>query len=170
VTQARKWKVGFYKDLQTGAQPAREWLEELEGEDPVKARAAAAAFVRVLRPNGVDVCETEWGKNLGGDLYEFRIRHPASTIEHMFPLPGEAVDGDAAPAERRSDRHEKILLRIFFTTYGQQVLLLCSGYDKGRAPGSKRQAAEIARARAMAQTAQANLTARKRDEKARRRG
>ena len=149
------WKVGFYKDLDTGQRPARDWLDDLERNEPVKASAVAAAIARVLRPRGTDVCESEWGKNLGDGLYEFRVRRPASSIRREFPLPAD----DEAEADE-ADTGAKILLRVFFTTYGRQVLLLCSGYDKGRHPSEKRQQAEIKRARAMADKAQANLRAR----------
>ena len=53
------WKVRFYKDLDTGEQPARDWLDELTGNDEPKHLAALAAVERVLTFHGVHVCETE---------------------------------------------------------------------------------------------------------------
>lgn len=43
----------------------------------------------------------------------------------------------------------KILLRVFFCTAGQKVILLLSGYDKGRDDSPRRQDREVARARKM---------------------
>ncbi len=152
------WKVVFYRDLVTHEQPAREWLVELRKSEPEKYAAALAAIKRVLAAHGIDVCETEWGKNLGSGLYEFRIRHPAGTIETMFPL---ADDDATATTEGRGAA--RLLLRIYFTTYGPHVILICSGYDKGRDPSSHRQRAEITRARELAEKARDGLRARLRD-------
>jgi hypothetical protein len=152
------WTIRFYRDLDTRRQPAREWMEELRTHDPEKHLAAIAAIERVLKVHGTDVCATEWGKNLGKGLYEFRVRHPASSIRSMFPrLTDEQI---TTPTGRESSR---ILLRVFFTTYGSEVVLLCSGYDKGRDPSAKRQRAEIAKARTMADRAHAGLRARQQD-------
>ena len=158
------WTVRFYRDLQERVEPARIWLDGLKGDDEPKRLAAIAAIERVLKPQGVDVCESEWGKNLGSGLYEFRIRHPAQTIKNMFPLPRDAAgEGDV--------RKEpiKILLRVFFTTYGREVILLLAGFDKGKSPSPRQQQGQIAAARAMADKAQAGLRARLREERAARR-
>lgn len=40
-----------------------------------------------------------------------------------------------------------MLLRVFFHVYGQKVVLLLGGYDKGKATGDRRQQTEIAIAR-----------------------
>lgn len=159
------WKLKYYRDLDTEEEPARDWLDSLKGRDEVKRLAAVAALQCVLKVHGTDVCETEWGKNLGDGLYEFRIRHPAGAIQRMFPptkairnLLGKVPDGD---------KDANVLLRIFFTTYGSGVILLLSGYDKGRDPSSARQRAEIKKAWEMADKAQAGLRARIREEKKR---
>lgn len=119
----------------------------------------------VLKVHGTDVCETEWGKNLGDGLYEFRIRHPAGAIQRMFP-PTKAIRKLLGKVPD-SDKDAQVLLRIFFTTYGSGVILLLSGYDKGRDPSSARQRAEIKKAQEMADKAQAGLRARIREEKKR---
>ncbi len=151
------WTVRFYKDKETGEEPCREWLDELGETDRPKQLAALAAIERVLKIKGTDVCETEWGKNLGSGLYEFRIRHSLASVQGMFPLPGDWAAGDADTDGGRGT----ILLRIFFTTYGSHVLLLCSGYDKRRDPSKRRQRAEIAQARKLVERAQVALQARK---------
>lgn len=42
---------------------------------------------------------------------------------------------------------EKVLLRVFVHFYGQKVVLLLGGYDKGEDPKPRRQQREIAEAR-----------------------
>lgn len=71
-------------------------------------------------------------------LFEFRIRHKAEEIVARF--------GDESPVDR-SGAPESVLLRVFVHFYGQKVVLLLGGYDKGRAPSPKRQQAEIKEAR-----------------------
>ncbi|TMD89300.1 MAG: hypothetical protein E6I73_10870 [Chloroflexi bacterium] len=156
------WTVKFYRDLESGDEPARDWLVGLTGTEEPKRLAALAAVECVLKVHGTDVCETEWGKNLGNGLYEFRVRHPAGTIRHMFPIPGHASKPDAIFAGPA-----KILLRIFFTTYGPGVLLLLSGYDKGSDPSNRRQQREMTKAAEMAAKAQKGLRARLREQKRR---
>jgi len=159
------WKLRYFRDLDTGEEPARGWLDSLKGRDEVKRLAAIAALQCVLKVHGTDVCETEWGKNLGSALYEFRIRHPAGAIQRMFP-PTRAIRRLLGNAPD-DDKNANVLLRIFFTTYGAGIILLLSGYDKGRDPSSARQRAEIKKAREMADGAQSGLRARIRDERKR---
>jgi putative component of toxin-antitoxin plasmid stabilization module len=103
-----------------------------------KAAALDAAVVRVLCALGIDLAKTEWLKALGDGLFEFRIRHTAEEIVARF--------GDESPMDR-SGAPESVLLRVFVHFYGQKVVLLLGGYDKGRAPSPKRQQAEIKQAR-----------------------
>ncbi len=106
-----------------------EFYEDEHGRQPVrewlrsldgKKRAAAIAEIDIrLSDVGPTVCATEHGRHLGEGLFEFRIRHD---------------DG-------------RILLRIFCHAYGQRIVLLLGGYDKGSAPSKKRQQREIDTAR-----------------------
>jgi len=63
-----------------------------------------------LQTFGPDVCKTTFGKNLGGGLYEFRLKED------------ELSTGEGP-------RH--VLYRIFFAAYGDQLILLLHAYDKG---------------------------------------
>jgi hypothetical protein len=83
---------------------------------------------------GQDVCSTEHGKHLGKGLFEFRVRHDERVIRGKI--------GDGSPG-----RPVEVLLRIFCHAYGQRVVLLLGGYDKGAAPSKKRQDREIETAR-----------------------
>jgi hypothetical protein len=64
------WEIEFYED-ERGDQPVRRWLrDELS---PRKRRALGAAMRQVLQVVGVGVCGTEFGKQLGKGLFEFRL-------------------------------------------------------------------------------------------------
>jgi hypothetical protein len=97
--------------------------------------ALLSAFEHVLSHQGLGVCGSEWGKQLGEGLFEFRIRHTAAEINSMF--------GSASPGGARG----KVLLRVFCHAYGDKIVLLLNGYDKGADPSEKRQRREIALAR-----------------------
>lgn len=127
------WQLEFYED-ENGRAPCREWMKR--DLDELERAALAVAFTHVLQVRGLGVCGTEWGKQLGGGLFEFRIRHSAAEIASMF-------GGD----ERATGHKGKVLLRVFCHAYGNRIVLLLSGYDKGDDPAEKRQAKEIKRAR-----------------------
>jgi hypothetical protein len=129
------WTVEFYED-ENGREPVREWAEK---KLTAQKRAAFRAALRyVLIPRGTDVASSEYGKALGGGLFELRLRWTADEIRsNVAGLP---------PAEV-GRRPERILLRVFFCTSGRRLILLLSGYDKGKDPSERRQQKEIAKAR-----------------------
>jgi putative component of toxin-antitoxin plasmid stabilization module len=90
----------------------------------------------ILERNGINVCETEYGKNLGQGLFEFRLRHGADEIAAMFTT----VEPD--PRDK-----EPILLRVYCHAYGDKIVLLLAGYDKRSDSSKKRENAEINLAR-----------------------
>ena len=108
-------------------QYAIEFYEDDHGRTPVldwireldrrKRRALGTAMREILQVLGVQVCGTPFGRQLGQGLFEFRLRE------------------------------EDLLLRVFCHAYGDRVILLVGGYDKGDDPSPKRQAAEIEEAR-----------------------
>lgn len=92
----------------------------------------------MLARRGLGVVESEYGKALGGGLYELRVRWSAAEIRHKVQgLPPDDVG--KAP--------EKIMLRVFFCTSGRKIILLMSGYDKAKDASDRRQEREIAKAR-----------------------
>ncbi|MHB1446617.1 MAG: hypothetical protein ACYCTI_00640 [Acidimicrobiales bacterium] len=101
----------------------------------IELAALLAGLEHVLSHRGVAVCETEWGKQLGAGIFEFRIRHTAAEIERMFA--GGAPGGKSG----------KVLLRVFCHAYGSKIILLLNGYDKGADPSERRQQREIGVAR-----------------------
>jgi hypothetical protein len=99
--------------------------------------ALDAAIEHVLLVRGLELSRTEWLKPLGEGLFEFRIRHDGSEISRMFSG-GEGTK----PAGR-----ERVLLRVFVHFFGERVVLLIDGYDKGADPSPRRQQREISDAR-----------------------
>lgn len=63
--------------------------------------ALDAAIKYVLEPQGLSLASGKWLTALGGELYEFRIRHSVSEIERMYgrhyrrTAPGKAGGGVA---------------------------------------------------------------------------
>jgi hypothetical protein len=101
------------------------------------ANALKIALDSVLAARGIELAGTEWLKPLGKGLHEFRIRHDAAEIAHMF-----GHHTVAATPPRRA-----ILLRLFVHFHGDRRVLLLNGYDKGADTSERRQRREIARAR-----------------------
>lgn len=126
------YTIEFYEE--DGRSPVERWMES--DLTDVELAALLSALEHVLSHRGVGVCGTEWGKQLGDGLFEFRIRHTSSEIARMQ---AEPVAG-GKPAE-------KVLLRVFCHAYGAKVVLLLNGYDKGGDPSERRQQREIALAR-----------------------
>lgn len=123
----------FYED-EDGDQPVLRWLRE--GLTPTQRRAVGVAMAEILQAEGIGVCRTAYGKQLGGGLFEFRLRHDAAEILRSVGKPA-----------RHEQSSERILLRVFCHAYGDRIVLLLGGYDKGADPSAKRQQKEIALAR-----------------------
>jgi hypothetical protein len=121
------YRLEFYED-ERGDVPVRRWLRE-ELTLP-KRQVLGYAMQIVLQRLGVAVCGTEFGKQLGGGLFEFRLR---SDLRDRVP-PGAEVG--------------RILFRVFCHAHGDRLILLLAAYDKGEDPSPRRQNAEIALARA----------------------
>jgi putative component of toxin-antitoxin plasmid stabilization module len=117
-----------------GSLPYAQFLDELSD---FKFVSLDLAVQRVLCVRGIELVRTEWLKALGEGLHEFRVRHDADEIARMF-------GGEEATTDRP---REKILLRVFVHFYGDKVILLLGGYDKGRDANERRQQREITQAR-----------------------
>jgi hypothetical protein len=128
------YQVEFYED-DAGNEPALAFMRSLPG---MKKRAIGVAINEVLQYLGPDVAEGNFGRNLGGGLYEFRLDQDAEQILRR--------SGKKPRPER--DRL-KILLRLFFHPHGKKLLLLLSGYDKGERPSRGHQQEQIDEARKM---------------------
>jgi hypothetical protein len=122
------------------------WSIEYEGDAferflfslPAYEQAVLVAAIEiVLKVDGIDICAGEWGKPLGEGLYEFRIRKSLRTI-----LAGAGGGTSEGPVADRP-----VLLRVFCTFYGDRIVVLYHGYNKGTDPSQSRQRREIAKAR-----------------------
>lgn len=124
--------IEFFED-DRGRSPVEKWMD---GDlSDLELAALLSAFEHVLSHHGLNVCGSEWGKQLGEGLFEFRVRHTAEEIDAMF--------GGEPPRKGR----DRILLRVFCHAYGDKVVLLLNGYDKGKDPSGRRQQREIRLAR-----------------------
>lgn len=126
---------------------AREWRIEYEGAaferffsrlGGYEQAVLTAAINHVLKVHGIDICQDEWGKPLGGGLFEFRVRR---SLQAILSEAGVEAPPDAAGADRM------VLIRVFCTFHGDRIVLLYHGYDKKKDPSARRQQREIARAR-----------------------
>lgn len=119
-----------------GSEPVRRFIDSLSRD---KRNALLAALAHILARQGLSVCGSEWGKQLGGGLAEFRLRHDEREVI--------AREGSTSEADLPEPSPEKILLRVFFHAHGKRLVLLLSGYDKGARPNTRHQQSEIERAR-----------------------
>jgi hypothetical protein len=123
-----KYEIEFYEDDQ-GHEPALAFMRSLS---PVKRRAIGVALNEVLAHMGPDVASTDYGKNLGGGLYEFRIDQNAEEILRK-----------AGKEPKPESEEAKILIRVFFHAHGKKLILLLSEYDKAEHPSKPYQNKQI---------------------------
>ncbi len=130
----RAFSLEFYDEPSTGRAPVYDWItKELS---PFQRRSLGVAMSEILERQGVGICGGEYGKQLGGGLFEFRLRHGADEIAAMF-------------TNKKPDAQDKepILLRVYCHAYGGRIILLLAGYNKLARPTKKREQDEIALAR-----------------------
>src|SRR5213079_3026357 len=101
--RSMRFTLEFYED-ETGDQPVLRWLRE--NLTPTQRRAIGVAMAEILQAEGVGVCRTAYGKQLGGRLFEFRLRHDAAEILRSLGKPA-----------RHEANAERILLRVFCHAY-----------------------------------------------------
>lgn len=131
-----RYALEFYAD-ENGDEPVLRWLRE--DLSPRQRQVLGIAMNHLLQQLGAEVCATRFGKQLGRGLFEFRIDLDLSQLlRHLGVAYRPQTDGTA---------DERILLRVFCHAYGDRIVLLLGGYDKGRDPNKKRQQREIATAR-----------------------
>lgn len=137
------FSLEFFED-DNGRKPALEWIKN--DLDVEKRRIIGLAMNEILQWEGSDVCDDEWGKNLGGGLCEFRVRHTTEEILKRSRSPRSRRR--AALGLIKSVVKRKVLLRVFFHQDGDTLLIVLSGYDKGRFSSKRKQQNEINTARA----------------------
>lgn len=137
-----EWRLEVH-DRPNGSIPYNVFLRSL---DPYSQIVLGISVEEVLARQGHNVCNTSWGKALRDGLYEFRVQKSLNALckEACVPVP-EGFHGDKG-----------VLLRVFFTVEGARIVLLLSGYDKGKDPNEKRQNREIKVARKLLREHRAN--------------
>jgi hypothetical protein len=128
-----RFELEFFEDSD-GSKPVLNWITN--DLSFTKRAALGNAMREILEVHGVQVCKTEWGKHLGQSVFEFRLR-----------MVGSQVVNEGWAPEAKVDVTEQILLRVLCHAYGDKIVLLLAGYDKGEEPSSKRQQRELALAR-----------------------
>ena len=84
-----------------------EFFAEDDGTEPVLAwikndltaaqrQAIGTAMRRILQADGVQVCSTPWGRQLGGGLFEFRVRRTGEQMINEGWAKSDSID----PSER----------------------------------------------------------------------
>lgn len=133
MAEQLRYRLEFYADTD-GSEPVLRWMrEELSA---MQRRAIGVALREILEVEGIGVCRSGYGKQLGDGLFEFRLRHDAAEILRS-----------AGKTAREEPGRERILLRVFCHAHGERVVLLLGGYDKAADPSKRRQQREIAEAR-----------------------
>ena len=123
--QSQPWHIELLR-LPNGQIPYLTFRSSL---NPYEEELLDLCIEQILARAGLNVCETNWGKALGAGLYEFRIHRSLKALANQL--------GIELPGEFNGDRSK--LLRVFFTVEGQKIILLISGYDKGKDPSRRKQ-------------------------------
>lgn len=127
------YTLEFYED-ENGDEPVLRWLRSLT---PRKRRAMGVALFEILQHEGPAVVDTNFGKAIGGGLFEFRLDQDAAQI-----LGRKGKRARPEPSEP-----SKVLLRVLCHAAGTRIVLLLAGYDKGERPSPRHQQAQIHLAR-----------------------
>jgi phage-related protein len=128
------YTLEFYED-EHGHEPVLDWLRRLS---PSKRRAIGVAMFEILQYEGPHVVGTNFGKGLGGGIFEFRLDQDAAQVLARKGKPARSETGETA----------KILLRVFCHAHGDRIVLLLGGYDKRERPSARHQQAQIELAKA----------------------
>jgi len=123
------YTLEFYEDEQ-GNEPVLQWLRQLS---PRKRRAMGVAMFEILQHEGPKVVGTNFGKAVGGGVFEFRLDQDAAQI----------LARKGKPASAETFEPAKILLRVFCHAHGDRIVLLLAGYDKGERSSARHQQEQI---------------------------
>jgi phage-related protein len=128
------YTLEFYDD-EHGHEPALDWIRGLTSS---KRRAIGVAMFEILQYEGPHVVGTNFGKGLGGGIFEFRLDQDAAQV----------LSRKGKRAKPEAGEIGNILLRVFCHAHGDRIVLLLGGYDKGERPSPRHQQAQIELAKA----------------------
>lgn len=135
LEQSQPWHIELL-ELPNGQIPYLTFRNSL---NPYERELLDLCIEQILAQAGINVCDTNWGKALGAGLFEFRIHRSLNSLAHHL--------GIHLPSDLKGDQTK--LFRVFFTVEGQKIIVLLSGYDKGRMPSRKKQQKMIEAARGL---------------------
>jgi len=127
------YTLEFY-EAPDGDEPVLRWLR---GLTPRKRRAIGVALYEILQHEGPKVVGTNFGKPVGGGIFEFRLDQDAAQV----------LARKGKQPRREPDEPAKILLRVFCHAHGDKIVLLLAAYDKGETPSARHQQEQIQLAR-----------------------
>ncbi len=81
------YKIEFYGD-ESGRKPALSWIRD--DLDVRKRRTLGTAMREILQQQGVGVCGSPFGRQLGGGLFEFRLRDSELLLRVLSCLWGQS--------------------------------------------------------------------------------
>ncbi len=139
------YQLDFFED-DDDEKPCLRWIKD--DLTPAKRRALGTAMEHYLQEQGLGVCDDKaWGKQLGRGLFEFRLMR-----KRRYQVKQKG---------RKTEKVERISLRVFCHAYGEKRILVLHGYDKGEDPKGHRQQREIELARQRLRQWQARERAKK---------
>lgn len=139
----RIWTIEFYEN-DAGEKPVLDWITK--DLSPTKRRALGTAMRRVLQEQGPEVRKSNWGDYIAEGIFEFRLRMSGKNVINL-EAEIHGITFEEAREKFELDPSEALLLRVFCHAYGEKIVLLLHGYDKGEDPSTKRQQTEIAEAK-----------------------
>jgi hypothetical protein len=77
-----------------GTMPVLAWIKN--DLTAAQRQAIGTAMRRILQADGVQVCSTPWGRQLGGGLFEFRVRRTGEQMINEGWAKPDSID----PSER----------------------------------------------------------------------
>ncbi len=127
------YAIEFWED-EKGRKPVLQWIRD----DLTREQRAALgkAMQHVLATMGIGVCGTQFGKQLGEGLCEFRLRYNLAELRHRFedkPAPADASDSSERSSYACSSTPTEIR-SSFCCTATTRARIRRSDASNGRSP------------------------------------
>ena len=107
--------------------------------DPIQVRLVQDSIDNILAIHGLSLlAEGDWLKSLGAGLFEFRIGPTTSSVYSQIIRNSP---------EYLKPSHRKMLIRIFVSFEGLNLVIICGAYDKLDDSSKRRQQLEVVKAR-----------------------
>ncbi|MDV7089476.1 hypothetical protein [Rhodococcus opacus] len=120
------WTIEHWVSDVTGKCPFQKWFESLDDYEFV---VVDTVIEKILKPHGLDLCETEWCTPLGDSLFEIRI---GKSLQAILTRVGEELPPECEGVRPHLDR--KVLIRFFVTFHGRQNRVAVPGVRQEKGP------------------------------------